>query len=90
MVAAVRNHTVGAAVGSLADGLRRLFSPLATALPRVPLVVWATSRMYLVQHHDVVQRFTNATKHAETYLAGHPDRSARSRSPPPAPRSEHH
>jgi len=78
--AAVANGTVDAAVVAepfitqgKAMGLRALFSPMAEALPSVPLFVYVTSQSYLAQHRDVVQKFAQDMVKANTYVSRNPD-----------------
>ena len=80
MNAAVANGTVEAAVQSepaisqgKALGLRSLFSPMAEALPSVPLFVYVTSQSYLSQHRDVVTKFAQDMARANAYAAQNPD-----------------
>ncbi len=73
----VESGTVDAGVTSAIDpqavGLRSVFSPMSTALPSVPLIVWITTKPYVAQHRSIVDKFSAASASADTYLAAHPD-----------------
>lgn len=80
MNAAVANGTVDAAVVSEplvtkgeAIGLRSLFSPMAEALPSVPLFVYVASKAYVAQNPDIVDRFADAVVEANEYASKNPD-----------------
>ncbi len=80
MAAGVAGGLVDAAVLSepaitqgKSKGLRSLFSPMAEALPSVPLFVYITSKQYLAQHPDVVNKFAESMSKANTYESQHPD-----------------
>ncbi len=74
---AITQGTVDAGVTSAIDpqaaGLRSVLSPVSTALPGAPLIVWIATKPYVAKHRDVVQRFAAATAQANTYLSSHPD-----------------
>lgn len=80
MNGAVENGAVDAAVTSepgvvqgQAAGLRTLLSPMSKALPGVPIFVYVTSKAYLAEHRDVVEKFARAMTKANDYAAQHPD-----------------
>jgi NitT/TauT family transport system substrate-binding protein len=77
--AAVLNGTVAAGVVSepsitqgKANGLRALFSPMAQALPGVPLFVYITSQSYLAANRSVVQTFARDLVKANNYANQNP------------------